>query len=261
MNIDYKGKLVIVLGATDGIGKGIALSFARQGAILLIVGKDSQKLKQLLNEISRLNSQKHEYLQVDFREHNNAPSIINNYYRDKTGVVDVLVNNSCNNTLTSNIIGADNNKFIKDFANYIIPFNEFVNHSVKLMKKQSSGRIINILATSAHKPYQGLAISNTIHGALSTWGKTLALELAPFNITVNNILVGIIITERQKKIIKELIKNSKYTIDDFLKEKKNEIPLKRFGEVKDVANAVSFLCSEHASYITGTELPINGGVM
>ena len=127
------------------------------------------------------------------------------------------------------------------------------------MKNKESGRIINIISTSVKQPLNGLGVSNTVRGAVANWAKTLANELGPNNITVNNILPGATNTGRLKEIIKN--KAQKLNIKEKAVEEQmaSQVPLNRIAEPIEVANAVLFLASSKASYISGINLPVDGG--
>ena len=132
-------------------------------------------------------------------------------------------------------------------------------HAIKQMKKQKYGRIINIISTSIKQVIPGLGVSNTIRGAVAQWGKTLALELGEYGITVNNILPGYTKTDRLSELsiakAKEL-SVSKEQIEDMWAE---STALKRLAEPHEIANTILFLASEESSYITGHNLAVDGG--
>ena len=127
------------------------------------------------------------------------------------------------------------------------------------MKKNSFGRIINIISTSVKAPIPGLGVSNTIRAAVANWAKTLSLELGPYGITVNNVLPGFTRTNRLKSLIKKKSTILGKSISEVESEMKSTVPLKRFGDASEVANAVVFLSSPAASYINGINLPVDGG--
>ena len=127
------------------------------------------------------------------------------------------------------------------------------------MKKQKYGRIINIISTSIKQVIPGLGVSNTIRGAVAQWGKTLALELGKYGITVNNILPGYTKTDRLLELSTVKAKElnvSKEQIEDMWAD---STALKRLAEPYEIASAVLFLASEDSSYITGHNLAVDGG--
>jgi 3-oxoacyl-[acyl-carrier protein] reductase len=127
------------------------------------------------------------------------------------------------------------------------------------MKKEGYGRIINIISTSVKIPIRGLGVSNTVRGAVASWAKTLSVELAPFGITVNNVLPGSTDTQRLDEIIRNKAEKANRSIDEVRKEMVAEIPAGRIGLASEIAAAVAFLATPAASYINGVSLPVDGG--
>jgi len=130
---------------------------------------------------------------------------------------------------------------------------------VPFMKKQCFGRIINIISTSVKEPIPGLGVSNTIRNAVANWSKTMASELAEFGITMNNVLPGFTDTARLDQIISIKAKGANTTLEKMTQIMKDYVPAKRFAKPEETANAVIFLASTSASYITGVNLPVDGG--
>ena len=127
------------------------------------------------------------------------------------------------------------------------------------MKQKCFGRIINIISTSVKQPLPNLGVSNTIRGAVANWSKTLATELAPFGITVNNVLPGATNTGRLQSIAGTKAAKTGGTVEEVFAEMANETPINRIAEPEEIAAAVVFLASESASYINGINLPVDGG--
>ena len=127
------------------------------------------------------------------------------------------------------------------------------------MKQAGYGRIINIISTSVKQPLKGLGVSNTIRAAVANWAKTLSLELAPFGITVNNVLPGATKTQRLSSLIEAKSVKTGHSIESLEQEMKAEIPMARFAEPAEVAAAVAFLASPAAAYISGINVPVDGG--
>ena len=127
------------------------------------------------------------------------------------------------------------------------------------MKESGYGRIVNVISTSVKQPLVGLGVSNTIRGAVASWAKTLSNELGPFGITVNNVLPGATKTARLDTILQGKAKKLNKTVAEVEESDKAAIPLRRFGEAEEFASAVAFLASPAASYITGINLPVDGG--
>ena len=111
------------------------------------------------------------------------------------------------------------------------------------------------------EPLNNLVLSNSLRAALVTWAKSLSIDVAEFNITINNILTGFFNTERLNQLSAAKAKLDRKTISEINNEIKSIIPMKRFGKVEEYANLVCFLASEQSAYITGTNIPIDGGVL
>ena len=127
------------------------------------------------------------------------------------------------------------------------------------MKQSGYGRIINVISTSVKQALPNLGVSNTIRAAVGNWAKTMANELAKFGITVNNVLPGATNTQRLATIIENKALKTNSIKDDVKNEMIHEIPLGRFGDSAEIANAVAFLASPASAYITGINLPVDGG--
>ena len=127
------------------------------------------------------------------------------------------------------------------------------------MKEQRNGRIINIISTSVKVPLSNLGVSNTIRGAVAQWSKTLANELGPFQITVNNVLPGATETDRLAAIIHNKAVKGGISDAEAAHEMMVEVPLRRFAKPAEIAAAVAFLAGPSAAYINGINLPVDGG--
>jgi 3-oxoacyl-[acyl-carrier protein] reductase len=127
------------------------------------------------------------------------------------------------------------------------------------MKAAGYGRVINIISTSVKEPIPGLGVSNTIRGAVASWAKTLARELGPDGITVNNVLPGFTATERLDYIFEGRAKQSGQSVEEVRRQALAQVPAGRFAEPAEIAAAVAFLASPAAAYINGINLTVDGG--
>ena len=127
------------------------------------------------------------------------------------------------------------------------------------MKKENYGRIINIISTSVKIPLKGLGVSNTIRAAVASWSKTMANELGEFGITVNNVLPGATATSRLSTLLVAKSAKTGKAVHELEQEMISEIPMGRFAAPEEVANAIAFLASPAAAYISGINIPVDGG--
>jgi 3-oxoacyl-[acyl-carrier protein] reductase len=127
------------------------------------------------------------------------------------------------------------------------------------MKEAGYGRIINIISTSVRMPIDGLGVSNTTRAAMASWAKTLANEVAPFGITVNNIFPGFTATERLDTLMEIWAEQNGLSKEEQITQSKSYIPMRRFGTPEEIADVAAFLASPAASYVTGTSIIVDGG--
>ena len=154
---------------------------------------------------------------------------------------------------------ADVEAFADAFRLHLLAFQTVVRATVPGMKERGHGRIINIISTSVKQPLPNLGVSNTIRGAVAQWSKTLASELGPFGITVNNVLPGATSTERLSSIIKNNSLKAGISEEEATRHMLDEIPLRRFASPEEIAYAAAFLAGPSGSYINGINLPVDGG--
>ena len=256
MNLDLKNKNALVCGSTQGIGKAIALELALLGANVTLLARDESKLKSVTAELDSSKGQKHNYLVADFVK----PEELKKKVEEHAGKnsVHILINNT-GGPAGGPILEAKTEEFTQAFSNHLLCNHILVQAVVPGMKKEKYGRIINIISTSVKQPIKGLGVSNTIRAAVANWSKTLAGELGPFGITVNNILPGATNTERLNTLIEARAKKAGVTPKEESNEWLKEIPLGRFADASEIAAAAAFLASPAASYINGINVPVDGG--
>jgi len=258
MNLDLTGKNAVVCGSTQGIGKAIALQLSKMGANILLIARNEEKLKSVRDELDNSKGQKHHYLVVDFSIPPQLKLVLEDFIEINKVDFNILINNT-GGPAGGPIEDAKPEEFAQAFSNHLI-CNQILVQAVKEgMKKDSYGRIVNIISTSVKQPLNGLGVSNTIRGAVANWSKTLANELGQFGITVNNVLPGATDTVRLKSIIENKAAKTGAKIEDIQNQMANEVPLKRIAQPEEVANAVAFLASPAASYINGINVPVDGG--
>jgi 3-oxoacyl-[acyl-carrier protein] reductase len=256
MDLNLKGKHAIVCGSTQGIGRASAIELALLGASITLVARNEEKLREVSSELQRGAGQTHSFIVADFNDPDGLREKINTHL--KSQAVHILVNNTggppAGPALDSNLVD-----FQKAFNAHLICNHVLVQAVVPSMKKEKYGRIINVISTSVKIPIRGLGVSNTIRGAVANWSKTLATELGPFGITVNNVLPGASMTGRLESIIRTRAEKSGKSFEEIKNEMVNEIPAGRISEPNEVAAAVAFLASPAAGYINGINIPVDGG--
>lgn len=256
MNLDLTHKNALVCGSTAGIGKATAKLLAKLGATVTLVARNEEKLKETLIELHHEEGQKHNYFVADFTKPDEVKQKVEKAVANKT--FHILVNNT-GGPRGGLIFQAETDEFTNAFSQHLVCNHILVQALVPGMKEADYGRIINIISTSVKQPIDGLGVSNTVRGAVASWSKTLANELGPFGITVNNVLPGFTATDRLDDIIGNAAKKMNKTEEDAARFMRSIVPARRFAQPGEIANAVAFLASEAASYINGINLPVDGG--
>ena len=257
MNISLLNKRALVCGSTQGIGKAVALELAEMGASVTLVARNEDALKKVLSSLKTSEHQHHQYFSADWTNPTELKNKIENYISEKK-TVNILVNNT-GGPPSGAIISATTEEFLQAFSNHLLCNHILVQATVDGMKSSGYGRVINIVSTSVKQPIKGLGVSNTIRAAVGNWAKTLSFELAPFGITVNNILPGGTKTDRLKSLFEATAKRTNKSYEAIENEWLKEIPMGRFAEPAEIAAAVAFLASPAASYINGINLTVDGG--
>lgn len=257
MKIDLTGKRALVAGSTQGIGKAIATQLAEAGAGVIAIARNEDKLKEVVAALPTNNGQKHGYLVADFSNPNQVKEAVNELVKT-TNPIHILINNT-GGPPAGLAIDADVEAYLSAFNQHLVCNQILAQAVVSGMKAANYGRIINIISTSVKQPLKGLGVSNTIRGAVANWSKTLATELGPFGITVNNVLPGATGTERLTSIIDNKSSKTGASKEDVAKDMLAAIPAGRFAEPEEVAFAATFLASPMASYINGINVPVDGG--
>ena len=252
-----KNKKALVCGSSKGIGATTAIELSKLGTSVVLLSRNENALKKVLDKLDVKQGQKHDYLIADFDNPEVLSNKIKGYLKNNSSV-DILINNS-GGPKPGSIIDAKSKDFIDAFNRHLICNHILVQELIPGMIKSNYGRIINITSTSVKEPIKGLGVSNTIRGAVANWAKTLSFELGEYGITVNNILPGFTDTERLKEVFLNKSKMNNEDIESVIMDAYSQIPMGRFANPKETAKAICFLASEDASYINGINLPVDGG--
>lgn len=257
MDLDLTGKIAMVCGSTQGIGKASAMELAGMGASVVLVARNEEMLEGVLEELPDKEN-KHDFIVADFTNPTQLKENVESYINEKNIQFNILVNNT-GGPPGGPIIDAETDQFENTFTQHLICNHVLVQALLEGMKESGYGRIINIISTSVKQPLNGLGVSNTIRGAVANWSKTLANELGRFRITVNNVLPGTTSTGRLKSIIENKSHKSGIPVNEIENQMLAAVPLRRFADASEVANAVAFLASPAAAYINGINIPVDGG--
>ncbi len=256
MNLSLSGKNALVGGASAGIGRAVAIELALLGANVTLVARTENALQEAVGKLDTSQGQQHGYLAADFSDSDDLLKKVHQLL--ETTDIHILVNNT-GGPPGGPITEAVESAFMHAWHNHLICNHLLAQAVLPGMKKAGFGRIVNIISTSVKEPLDNLGVSNTTRWAVAGWSKTWANEVGPWGITVNNVLPGYTLTGRLTEIIEKRAAASGASQETVESQFKSHVPARRFAEPAEVAAAVAFLASPAAGYISGVNLPVDGG--
>jgi len=254
---ELKDRQALVCGGSEGIGKAAAMALAQMGCTVTLLARNKEQLMSARDALPALSGQKHRCIVADMGDLSVLRELVSEAVA-KSGGFHVLLNNS-GGPAAGALVHEPIEKFESVFRQHVLSAQTLTQVLLDGMIASGYGRIINVISTSVKAPLPNLGVSNTVRGAMSSWSKTLASEVAAWGITVNNVLPGATDTSRLRTLIASKALKMGKTEEEIAKEMQDEIPLGRFAQPEEVAHAIAFLASPRAAYISGINLPVDGG--
>ena len=253
MDLGLKGKIAVITGGSDGIGRATAILLAREGAKVAICARGEEKLNATAAEIKKFGG---EVLAVsaDMFKSEDIVRLFDTVIKH-WGSVDILVNNA-GTSQRGNFLEISDQQWHDDIELKVFGAIRCTRLAIPHMKKRGGGRIINITISSAKQPGAGSMPTSMSRAAGLVLTKSLSKEYAPDNILVNTVCIGKIKSgQHDRRMVRESRSSEKYYNDE-----SKQIPMGRFGEAEEAASAIVFLASSAASYVTGTSINLDGGM-
>lgn len=257
MQVNLTGKTALVGGSSKGLGRAVAFALAQAGASVVVMARDIIALKELVEQLPS-QGQQHQFLVVDFSSFASFKEKIDAFFQKNS--VDILVNNT-QGPPAGHAIDLQVEDYQVAFDLLFKCAVHTTQRALPQMQKKHWGRIINVSSVTVKEPLPQLALSNSVRAALASWAKSLSLDVGSQGITVNTVLTGYFNTARLRALneAKAAATGQAFeTVEQALIEK---IPLRQLGDPTSYGALVTFLASAQASYITGTTIPIDGGVL
>jgi|TARA_B110000438_G_C15695915_1_gene598938 3-oxoacyl-[acyl-carrier protein] reductase len=240
--INFKGKKILITGATGGIGKALVKRFTTLEGTVLATGTKTEKLESLKKEFPEIN-----ILRFDISDHSRIEEFVENVSSQLVGL-DVLINNA-GITMDNLSLRMKNEEWQKVIDINLSSTFYLCKHAIKKMLKKKYGRIVNITSIVGHTGNLGQSNYAASKAGMVAMSKSLAIEYAKKNITINCVSPGFIQSNMTDKIVESI----KAVLT-------SKIPMSKLGSGEDVSNTVAFLSSDAASYITGETIHVNGGM-
>ena len=251
-----QGKNAVVTGASRGIGKAIAIGFARAGAKVAVTSRKVNDLEATAAEITAFGGEAL-VVQSHLGKMEEIDKMVSSV-RDKFGRIDILVNNAGASPAMANVLDSDE-RLWETIMNLNLKGLYFTSQAVaRLMKEQRSGKIINIASIDAYKPEPLVSVYSISKAGVRMITKAFAMELAPFNVQVNTIAPGGITTKMMDSHWFHLPPEEAKTAKEAMAK---VMPMGRIGDPDEIVGAAIFLASDASSYTTGAEILIDGGAL
>jgi len=257
MDLGLKGKVAFVAGGSQGLGKAVAMEMSREGAKIAICALDDPELPKAVEEIRLATGGEIIGIPANLSEAEQARDFIRKGI-EYFGTVNILVNNA-GGPPDRTFLEVDDDQWDLGIRLNLLSTIIMTREVVPIMMEKRWGRIINMTSISVKQPIDGLILSNTVRSGVIGFAKTLSNELAPFNVTVNNVCPGYTMTERVRKLSVDVAKKRGTTPEAVIKSWEALIPMGRLGTPEEFADLVTFLASERSGFITGASIQIDGG--
>jgi 3-oxoacyl-[acyl-carrier protein] reductase len=252
-------KIALVTAASKGIGYSTARRLVKEGYKVVISSSNENNLKDASEKLSKEFNTTVPYFVCDLHNANEIKSMFKKVI-DLYGTIHVLVNN-CGGPSAGYFENISEEDWLKGYQEILVSAQILIQSSLPYMKAQKWGRIINITSLAVRQYIENLIISTTFRAGLSAMSKVLSIQVAPDNITINNVAPGYTLTDRVKELASIRAKSKNITVEEEISLTAEMIPMKRMATPEEIAALVNFLVSDEAGYITGTIIPVDGGAI
>jgi 3-oxoacyl-[acyl-carrier protein] reductase len=259
MDLGLKGKVAIVAASSKGMGKATAMGLAAEGARVTMLARGETDLGNAAEEVRKRWRAEVLAVPADVTRDDDVKRVVRETVA-RWGTVDILVCNA-GGPPPGVFDDMDDARWQSAFELNLLSTVRLVREVLPHMRRAGGGAIVNLQSISVKTPVDNLILSNSIRSGVIGLAKTLSLELAKDKIRVNNVLPGLIMTDRQRQMLTVWSQKSGKSFDETKRLREAEIPLGWIGEPEDVAGMIVFLASDRARYITGVTVQVDGGLV
>ena len=259
MDLELKDKVAIVGGASKGLGRACAEALAQEGVKVALCSRSRADLERAAQEIRGATGSEVLVFAGDLERHETIRDLVATSV-ERFGRLDIMINNSGGPPL-ARAHNATEEQWATAVQRSLLFFARMSREAIPHLKRQGGGRIINILASTVYQPIPNLALSGATRMGVVAFAKSLADEVGRDGILVNNVCPGSILTERMLSNVTARAKEMGATVEEALAQRAAETAVGRIGDPKEMAYLVAFLASGKASYITGTTILVDGGLV
>lgn len=257
MDLGLRGKIALVTAASRGLGRAIAEELAAEGASLVMCARGTEALTEASEAIRTATGVDVLSIPADVSRPQDVSRLVSSAIA-RFARIDILVTNA-GGPPSGNFESLGPEKWDDAVRQTLMSAVNLCRETLPGMRQRKWGRIINVTSITVKQPVEGLMLSNSLRAGVTGFARTLANEVAPDGITVNNILPGFTRTQRVEELAKATAEREGISIDDVMNRQRASIPMGRLGEPREFAALAAFLASDRASYITGTSIQVDGG--
>ncbi len=258
MDLGIKGKTALIVASSKGIGKAIAEGFAAEGCKVAICARNKEDLLGFSKDLKKRFGIDPSWCVCDLNKPKEIENTVDAVHK-QLGTIDILVNN-CGGPSSGYFAEFSDASWQDAYEQVLMSVIRFTRLVLPDMIANEWGRIINITSISVKQPINNLVLSNTLRSGVTGLAKTLSIEYAKYNITVNNVAPGFTLTNRLYDLAVARAKEEKDSHEEILTTMAKETPINRLASPEEIASAVLFLASRKASYINGVTLNVDGGL-
>ncbi len=259
MDLGLQGRNAIVLGASRGLGRAIALALVREGANVLVCARHQESLEKTAHTLHETGPGRVAVHAADLAEPS-AATAIHAAAAEQLGPVDVLVNNS-GGPPPGPIADAARATWQAQFQAMVLPVFELTALCLPDMRSRGWGRVLTVVSSGVEQPIPNLGLSNGLRSSIVGWSKTLANEVGGDGITVNCLAPGRVATDRTRQIDQANAERQGLPLETVQRQSQAQIPLGRYGAPEEFGDTAAFLVSERGGYITGSVIRVDGGLV